>query len=108
MKYRLMAEEPGDGGSAGGGDTPPPATPPANTPSASDGGSGDTPPANYFEAMPDDWRNQLAGDNDKHLKMLERVSDMPTFLNNYVSAQDKIRSGQLSSGLPAEPTPEQF
>jgi hypothetical protein len=47
-------------------------------------------------------------DVTKYAKQLERVSDMGTFLRNYANAQDKIRSGQLSSGLPENATEEQL
>lgn len=40
--------------------------------------------------------------------MLERVVDEGTLLKNYVEAQEKIRTGQISSGLPENPTPEQM
>tara|TARA_R110000851_G_scaffold9579_1_gene35539 strand:- start:9361 stop:10128 length:768 start_codon:yes stop_codon:yes gene_type:complete len=39
--------------------------------------------------------------------MLERVVDEGTLLKNYVEAQEKIRTGQISSGLPENATPEQ-
>ena len=93
LKYRFMEGEPGAAGGAPApaGGTPAPA--------------GDS---NFFAAMPDDWRTQLAGDDSKRLTQLERVSDMPTFVNNYFSAQDRIRKGELSTGLPDNPSDEQL
>ena len=84
----------------------PPADPPPNDPPA-DPPPADPPPA-YFKSMPDDWRSQLAGDDEKRLKQLERVSDMDGLVNNYFSAQDMIRKGELSNGLPENPTDDQL
>lgn len=66
--------------------------------------------ANYFDmkALPEGWRKQLAGENTDALKMLERVPDMATLVKNYVEAQNKIRSGELASGLPENPTEDQL
>jgi len=75
------------------------------------------PPANYFgEAMPETWRGDLlskAGfepgdDYDKHLKQLDRVTDIGSLTKNYFEAQSKIRSGEISNGLPENPTDEQM
>jgi hypothetical protein len=87
--------------------TPPAATPPEGTPPA--------PVANRFADMTEGWQNDLlshAGfegdDLVKRQGQMARVSDMKTFATNYFSAQDKIRSGQMSTGLPADATPEQL
>jgi len=49
-----------------------------------------------------------AGDDfDKHLKQLDRVTDIGSLTKNYFEAQSKIRSGEISSGLPENPTDEQ-
>lgn len=68
-----------------------------------------------FAEMGDGWRNDFltnAGyegdDLTKRAGQMERVLDMKSFATNYFSAQDKIRSGQLSSGLPENATPEQL
>ena len=50
----------------------------------------------------------LANGDDKREKQLERVLDMETFTNNYFNAQDKIRAGEISIGLPENPTDEQL
>ena len=89
----------------------PPATPPADggTPPAGDPPAGDPP------APADSWRSRMvtaAGfEGDAATKasgMLERVVDEGTLLKNYVEAQEKIRNGQISTGLGENPTPEQL
>lgn len=92
-------------------ETPPVETPPAEPPVTPPA----EPPANYFEALPDTWRGDMlsfAGYEGDELEsrsgQLERVLDMPTLVKNYFNAQDKIRAGELSNGLPADPTDEQL
>lgn len=116
-----MVDDPADPG--GGGSDPVPADPaPADpAPAPSDPAPADPapsdPPVNYFgEGVPEDWRGQMltkAGfqegdDYDKAMKQLDRVSDMGVLAKNYLSAQDKIRSGEISNGLPENPTDEQM
>lgn len=82
---------------------------------AGDAGTVDT-TIDFFGTAPEDWRGQAlakAGfepgdDYDKAMKQLERVSDFGVFTKNYLSAQDKIRSGEISNGLPDDPTDEQL
>lgn len=62
-----------------------------------------TPPA-----FPEDWRTQLANGDEKRLKQLERITDVNKFAESYFNAQDKIRSGETSTGLPENPTDEQL
>lgn len=112
-RHMLCNEEPGgEGGQGGGADPTPPSvmddnggTPPAPT--------GDpTPPApadtNYFADVPEDWRTQLAGGDDKRLTQLERMPTFDKFTESFWNAQDKIRKGELSSGLPENPTDQQL
>lgn len=61
----------------------------------------------FFADVPDDWREQLAGDDKKRLNMLNRLSGIDKLLDSYVAAEDKIRSGEISNGLPDNPTDEQ-
>jgi len=97
--YREEAGEP-----AGDGAAPPDAG--AMTPAAAP----DAPPVNYFapESMPEDWRTQLAGENDTHAKYLERYTDMGAVIDAGYNAQDKIRKGEISTGLPDNPTDAQM
>ena len=75
----------------------------------------DNTPANYFGSVPDSWRTDLVahagleGDEAKAFSnVLERVTDFGAFAKNYKQMQDKIRAGELSSGLPENPTDEQL
>ena len=94
--------------------TPPPEAPapsaaPAEPTTPLDGA---TPPAEaakgYFDTAPDDWRSQLAGGDDKRAKELERVPDIKVLAQRFFDGQDKIRAGELASGLPENPTDEQM
>ena len=96
------AESSGDGSGEGG---------------AAAGGDGEGVAVDYFgSSIPEDWRGQMltkAGyaegdDFDKAMKQLDRVSDIGVFTKNYLSAQDKIRSGEISNGLPENPSDEQM
>ena len=70
---------------------------------------------NYFNTTPDTWRTDLisqAGfegdDAAKRLGQLERMPDLKTLTKSFFDAQDKIRKGEISSGLPENPTEEQL
>jgi len=117
---RLLRDEAGadgaDGGGGGEGDA---------GAVGSDGDTGDNAGANggvggdagtvegYFNAVPEDWRTQAvkamgveegSDDFDKRIKQLERVSDASVLFKNYFSAQDRIRAGEISNGLPENPS----
>lgn len=98
------------GGGGGGGD-------PAPTPAVPSGDPTPTPEAGtYFQSMPDDWRNQAVAsmglepgdDFDKRMGQLERVSDFGSMTKNYFESQDRIRKGEISSGLPENPSDDQM
>ena len=89
--------------------------------SSNDSGNGDnsSPPGQveYFKSLPDDWRKQVVAATglletdeqfEKRVKQLERVSDIGTLGKNYFEAQDRIRKGEISNGLPENPTDEQI
>lgn len=58
--------------------------------------------------FPDNWRQVLAGEDQKLLARLERMSD-PKMLAQAVREQDLlIASGKLRAGLPENATPEQI
>lgn len=89
-------------------ETPPVETPPVETPPA-----GDTPPADpWFKTVPDNWREQIAGDDEAKLNQLKRVTDPGSLFKNYFEAQETIRSKQeavTTNTLPtADSTPEQW
>ncbi|MDC0600119.1 hypothetical protein OAO65_02295 [Flavobacteriales bacterium] len=80
--------------------------------------SGDPAPAETIVTEPDaatpeevaevDWRTQIAGTDEKLMKQLERFTDVSKFAESYTNAQDKIRAGETSNGLPDNPTDEQL
>jgi hypothetical protein len=97
------ADNPSDGGAPPSDSTAPPADGPTDAPS------------NYFGSVPDSWRNDLVsrlgfeGDEaEKRAKQLERFTGIDAFAKSAFEAQDKIRKGELSSGLPENPTDEQL
>jgi hypothetical protein len=116
IKFPYMDEVPSAEGGApvgGGGPAPEPAPAPAGTSMTPAGAPSEG--GNFLSSLPDTWRNDLvtaAGyqgdDATKTVNYLERVSDLPTLVKNYVSAQDKIRKGELSNGLPENPSDQQL
>lgn len=74
-------------------------------------------PKPFYTDLPEDWRKQsilatgMTEDDkgfEKRMKQLERVSDYGVLAKNYFEAQDKIRKGEISNGLPEDATPEQL
>lgn len=57
---------------------------------------------------PEDWRKNIAGEDDKVLKRLERYNSPKDLAAALIAAQAKISSGQLKSALPENATPEQI
>ena len=93
----------------------PPADPPSDPPADPPKDPPADPPQNYFGSVPDTWRNDLVTqlgfegeEADKRMGQLERIPDINTFAKNYFEGQDKIRKGELSNGLPENPTDEQL
>ena len=56
---------------------------------------------------PEDWRKQIAGDDEKLLSKLGRYASPAEVSKALVAAQSKISSGNLTSKLPENPTDEQ-
>ena len=56
----------------------------------------------------EDWRQQMAGDDAKALKQLERFNAPTDVYTAFRSAQQKISSGELQATLPENATPEQI
>lgn len=81
----------GDGDGTGSGD--------------GDGGTGGDP---FYATLPDDWRNQLAGDNEGRLNDLSRYTSLDKFIESAFEAKDKIRKNEVSTGLPENATDEQL
>ncbi len=87
--------------------TPPePAAPPASDPKPADppiAKGGDPEPANpTSQKWPDDWRQQLAGEDKKALERLGRYASPNDLSKALIEAQDKIRSGLKPKERPGE------
>lgn len=55
---------------------------------------------------PDDWRQKLAGDDEKTLKRLERMQSPADLFKSYKEIETKLSSGKLVDELPADATEE--
>jgi hypothetical protein len=55
-----------------------------------------------------DWRDGIAGDDDKFKSTLQRFQSPSEFGNSYREAQQKIRSGQLKPELPEDASEDQI
>lgn len=56
---------------------------------------------------PDDWREKMAGADEKKLNMLKRLASPKAMADAYLEAQQRIRSGNAKP-LTAESTPEEI
>ena len=92
-------------------DPTPPSDPPADpTPAPADPTPPSDPPADepaptpWFQGdqLPEDWREQVAGEDSKTLNMLKRVDGIPTLVKNYIEAQETIRKGASAPAGPPE------
>ena len=77
--------------------------PPANT--GGDADDPDTPPAGDW---PDDWREKYAKGDEKKLKQLQRYGSFEAAMDALFAAQQKIRSGEMKSALPENPSEEEL
>lgn len=113
MRGYYCEENPGDGGEGGagsGGDAGDPGQEPGaggGEPADPGAGGGGEPTPGYFQTVPDDWRSQIAGGDEKRLGQLERYSTLDDVFKAGFEAQDRIRKGEISNGLPDNPTDEQ-
>jgi hypothetical protein len=88
---------------------PAPSTTPTPEPVAQDPAPApnDPPPATAADSWGEDWRQKIAGDDEKWMKQLDRYSTPQAMAEALRNAQEKIRSGQAKS-LPDNPTDEQM
>lgn len=93
-------------------DAPPADAPPADAPPTSMGTPPEGPNTGWFNPAAEDWREQMAGDDEARLNQLKRISDPNALIDSYFNAQEKIRSGETQMTeagiLPANPTEEQL
>ena len=62
----------------------------------------------FFASLPDDWRDQLAGEDKGRLNDLSRYTSLDKFIDSAFEAKTAIRKGETSNGLPDDPTDEQL
>lgn len=51
----------------------------------------------FLDSAPADWREQIAGDDKGKLNQLTRLGTFTNFTDTYFSAQDMIRTGEISA-----------
>jgi hypothetical protein len=57
---------------------------------------------------PDDWRNKLAGEDEKLLKRLNRFSGVDQIMKSWLSAEKKITSGEYKKALGDDASEEEL
>ena len=64
----------------------------------------------WLGTAPDDWREQLAGEDTAKLNQLKRVSNPNQLIDNYFAAQEKIRTGSIAAAAAPDEhsTPEEW
>lgn len=62
-----------------------------------------------LDRLPDNWRELMAGGDEKKLSQLQRFKSPGDYANAYFEAQNKLRSGEYKKASPPEnATPEQM
>ena len=118
MFLKYYSAEAADGAPPAADPTPgnePPASqptdqPPAVQPSATDilSKTEEQPPASP-QKFPDNWRDELAGEDAKFRKQLERYASPTALAKAYRELQSKVSSGELKNNkLPEKPTDEEL
>ncbi|NTF54415.1 hypothetical protein G6L12_05840 [Agrobacterium rhizogenes] len=85
------------------GDPPPvepPITPPAGDPPPVDPPAGDPPADDKPSALPDNWRELAAGDNEDQLKLLKRYGSLQGVVKALQEKETLIRSGKIKREMP--------
>lgn len=94
-------EEPPESGQQGEQGKPSPNPNPLNT--------DDPPPPAVPQKFPDNWRDQLAGDDAKYRKQLERYASPEALAKAHRELQSKMSSGEFRAAkLPENPTDEEL
>lgn len=91
------------------GDDPSPA--PADSPAAAPAGDDPSPAPgtpSWIASAPENWREELAGDDEARLNDLGRYPTLSDWVNSGFEAKNRIRKGEISTGLPENPTEEQL
>lgn len=66
-----------------------------------------TPVESSKPSWPENWREALAGQDEKRLKQLQRYSDPTAFANKTFALEAKLSSGEYRRDLPKDASPEQ-
>lgn len=116
-KYYAPADEGGDPGAAGT-DTPNGTEPSEGEQGADQGkanqnpnplNTGDPEPTTVPQKFPDNWRDQLAGDDAKYRKQLERYASPEALAKAHRELQTKLSSGEFRvAKLSDEPTDKEL
>lgn len=69
--------------------------------------SGDTPPSDVKPDWPDDWRDKMAGGDEKLRKRLDRFQSPVDIQKSWAAAEQKISSGEFKAPLPDDATEDQ-
>lgn len=98
----------GDGGAGDGGNIDNSAGGAGDGGTGGDGGAGGAGGGSDDNVLqfPENWRNQIAGDDEKRLAQLERFPDVNKFGEAYFNAQEKIRTAQHKQELPDDASEE--
>lgn len=67
----------------------------------------DEPNTEGTTTWPEDWRKQMAGEDSKALKALERYTSPDAVAKALISAQQRIRSGEYKRQISADASPEE-
>ena len=105
---RVVYEDPEDPETNPPAGDPPPTDPPASDPPPADPPASDPPASDpWGQSAPDDWRQQISGDDETRLKKAERYDSFGAFVDGAFDAHATIRKGEVSTGLPENATEEQ-
>jgi len=64
--------------------------------------------AKWLDTPADNWREAIAGDDEALLNTLKRHKDLRSVIKSGWEAQQRIRKGEVSNGLPENPTEDQL
>ena|SRR3990167_5614357 len=108
-RFVLMDGEPGAAGGGEGGDAGAAGDNGAAGAAAGAAGQGDAGAAGdagKVQPVAKDWRVELAGEDTKALKQLERFADQKAMYTAYRALQQKLSGGEYTSKLPTDAKPE--
>ncbi len=112
LKYYAEAGDQGGAGGAPATGAEPvqePAQQPASAPSSNVLNAPEKEPVQAPQKFPDNWRDQLAGDDAKYRKQLERFATPEALAKSFKELHAKISSGELKAAkLPDKPTDEEL